>query len=101
MELIDNINKTLALDLKETIKPGSKISIAASCFSIYAYQELKAQLENIEQLQFIFTSPTFTTEKAKIQKQIDALEKKMKSEKQFNRQIEIKAEIKKLEEMIK
>lgn len=68
MELIDNINKTLASDLKETIKPGSKISIAASCFSIYAYQELKEQLENIESLQFIFTSPTFTTEKAKKEK---------------------------------
>ena len=68
MELIDNINKTLASDLKETIKPGSKISIPASCFSIYAYQELKEQLENIESLQFIFTSPTFTTEKAKKEK---------------------------------
>ena len=39
-------------------------------------------------------------EKGKIQKQIDALRKKMKNEKQFNRQIEIKAEIKKLENMI-
>ena len=68
MELIDNVNKTLASDLKETIKPGSKISIAASCFSIYAYQELKDQLENIESLKFIFTSPTFTTEKAKKEK---------------------------------
>ena len=68
MELIDNINKTLASDLKETIKANSKIAIAASCFSIYAYQELKEQLEGIDQLQFIFTSPTFTTEKAKKEK---------------------------------
>lgn len=44
---------------------------------------------------------TSNIEKAKIQKQIDALKKKMKSEKQFNRQIEIKAEIKKLEEMVR
>ena len=44
---------------------------------------------------------TSNIEKAKIQKQIDALKKKMKNEKQFNRQIEIKAEIRKLEEMIK
>ena len=65
MELIDNINKTLAQDLKQNIKINSKVSIAASCFSIYAYQELKMQLEEIEQLRFIFTSPTFTTEKAK------------------------------------
>lgn len=43
---------------------------------------------------------TSNIEKAKIQKQIDVLKKKMKSEKQFNRQIEIKAEIKKLEAMI-
>ncbi len=44
---------------------------------------------------------TSNIEKARIQKQIDALKKKMKSEKQFNRKIEIKAEIKKLEELIK
>lgn len=43
---------------------------------------------------------TSNIEKTKIQKQIDALEKKMKSEKQFNRQIEIKAEIKKLEKLL-
>lgn len=43
---------------------------------------------------------TSNIEKAKIQKQIDALKKKMKNEKQFNRQIEIKAEIKRLEGMI-
>lgn len=43
---------------------------------------------------------TSNIEKAKIQKQIDALKKKMKNEKQFNRQIEIKTEIKNLEEMI-
>ena len=41
MELIDNINKTLASDLKETIKPNSKISIAASCFSILCLPGIK------------------------------------------------------------
>ena len=45
------------------IKPESKISIAASCFSIYAFQELKEQLKDIKELRFIFTSPTFTTDK--------------------------------------
>lgn len=37
----------------------------------------------------------------KLQKEIDVLKKKMKNEKQFNRQVEIKAEIRRLEEMIK
>ena len=39
--------------------------------------------------------------KEKLKKEIDVLKKKMKNEKQFNRQIEIKAEIRRLEEMIK
>ena len=65
MELINNTTKTLKNDLSVEIKQGSKVSIAAACFSIYAFQELKEQLSQIEQLRFIFTSPTFVTEKAK------------------------------------
>ena len=68
MEIINNIDKTLKDDFIEEIKSGSKISIAASCFSIYAFQELKKQLKDIEELRFIFTSPTFITEKANKQK---------------------------------
>ena len=45
------------------MKAGSRLSIAASCFSIYAFQELKEALKDIKELRFIFTSPTFTTEK--------------------------------------
>ena len=45
--------------------PKSRLQIAAACFSIYAFQELKENLEGIEELQFIFTSPTFVTEKTK------------------------------------
>lgn len=37
-------------------------------FSIYAFEELKAQLKDIDELRFIFTSPTFVTEKANKQK---------------------------------
>lgn len=68
MELINNTTKTLKDDLSVEIKKGSKLSIAAACFSIYAFQELKKELKGIDELQFIFTSPTFTTEKAKKEK---------------------------------
>lgn len=68
MEIIDNINKTLKSDLVVELKKGSKVSIAASCFSIYAFEELKSQLKDVEELRFIFTSPTFVTEKANKQK---------------------------------
>ena len=63
MELINNVSKTLRDDLMQQIQSGSRLSIAASCFSIYAFQELKEALKDIKELRFIFTSPTFTTEK--------------------------------------
>ena len=68
MELINNISKTLRDDLSVEIQHGSKVSIAAACFSIYAFQELKSQLKDIDELRFIFTSPTFITEKTKKEK---------------------------------
>ena len=68
MELINNITKTLRDDLSVEIKDGSKLSIAAACFSIYAFQALKEQLLGIDELRFIFTSPTFVTEKTKKEK---------------------------------
>lgn len=61
--LIDNVNQTLRDDLTATIKSGSRVSIAAASFSIYAFQELREQLGEIDELRFIFTSPSFVTEK--------------------------------------
>ena len=63
MELIDNKNKILLEDLSAEIKKGSKVSIAAACFSIYAFQALKDQFKELDELRFIFTAPTFSTEK--------------------------------------
>lgn len=37
VEIINNINKTLRDDLSVEIKQGSKLSIAAACFFIYAF----------------------------------------------------------------
>lgn len=68
MEFIDNVHKTLKDDMASTLRSGSKVAIAASCFSIYAFQELKEQLSDISELRFIFTSPSFITEKADKQK---------------------------------
>lgn len=62
MKLIDNVSEKLRDDLSAEIKKGSKVSVAASCFSIYAFQELKKELEGVEELRFIFTSPTFISE---------------------------------------
>ena len=59
MKIFDNVTDIVRDDLIQIIKKGSKVSIAAECFSMYAYNALKKQLENIDELRFIFTSPTF------------------------------------------
>lgn len=64
MKLIDNINSLLGDELKNSLLPGAKLKIAASCFSIYAYEALKQQLEQVDELEFIFTAPTFVEEEA-------------------------------------
>lgn len=68
MKIFDNITDIVRDDLKEKIARGSKVSVAAACFSMYAYKELKSQLEQVEEFRFIFTSPTFIKEKAEKQK---------------------------------
>jgi hypothetical protein len=63
VEIIDNVRHLLKDDLINELRPHAKLSIAAASFSMYAFNELKKQLEGIDSLRFIFTSPTFTTEK--------------------------------------
>ena len=71
MELLDNVNSLWGEDLRKEIRESSKLKIAASCFSIYAYETLKEELEQIQELEFIFTSPTFVPDEAtdKVKKQ--------------------------------
>ncbi|OYW86486.1 helicase, partial [Candidatus Saccharibacteria bacterium 32-49-10] len=60
----DNVSNRVIDDLKTTIRSGSKVDIAAASFSIYAYQLLKKELEQVEELNFLFTGEVFTSEKA-------------------------------------
>ena len=68
VKVFDNVTEIVRDDMVSTISKGSKVSIAAACFSMYAYKELKKQLESVDEFRFIFTSPAFTTEKAAKQK---------------------------------
>ena len=68
LKQFDNLNSKVVDDLKITLKQSSKVSIAAASFSIYAYEALKEELEAIDELRFIFTSPTFSKERASKEK---------------------------------
>ena len=63
MRIIDNVNDLLGDDLKAEITPGSKLRIAASTFSIFAFEALRKELEQVSELEFVFTSPSFMTDK--------------------------------------
>ncbi len=45
--------------LQDKIQSGSKLSIVSAYFTIYAFEELKTQLTNIEVLRFLFGEPRF------------------------------------------
>ena len=74
----------------QTIKKGSKLSIAAACFSMYAYNELRAQLDSIDELRFIFTSPTFVTEKTEKQKREFFIPRRDREQSLYGTEFEIK-----------
>ncbi len=64
MQIIDNINVLLGDELKKDLKRGQRLRIAASSFSIFAFEALRKELQQIDELQFLFTEQTFTAERA-------------------------------------
>ena len=63
-KVLDNVHEKVVDDLKQTIRKGSKVSIAAASFSIYAFEALKKELNSVDEFRFLFTGETFTKEKA-------------------------------------
>ena len=90
MEIFDNVTNIVRDDMEKTIKWNSKVSVAAACFSMYAYSELKKQLESIDEFRFIFTSPTFVTEKAKKQKREFYIPRLTREQSLYGTEFEIK-----------
>lgn len=90
MEVFNNTTKVVRDDLAKTIKNGSRVSVAAACFSIYAYQELRNQLESCEELRFIFTSPTFITEKTPKEKREFYIPRLMREKSLYGTEFEVR-----------
>lgn len=61
----DNRTNILKDDLIKIVKEGDAVSVAASVFSMYAFNELREQLESLDEFRFIYTEPTFAKERAK------------------------------------
>lgn len=61
----DNKTSILKDELVRVIKEGDTVSVAASVFSMYAFNELREQLEALDEFRFIYTEPTFAKDRAK------------------------------------
>lgn len=62
-DFFDNRARIVKDDLVANVAAGDRVAIAASVFSMYAYQELAEQLEGIDELRFVFTSQAFTKQR--------------------------------------
>ncbi|WP_042507431.1 helicase-related protein [Streptococcus ilei] len=87
---IDNRGVRLGDELKKEIKPGSKVKIAAATFSMFAFQQLKEELETIEELKFIFTNPTFVTDETRVGYREYTIPKKEREQSIFGGRYELK-----------
>ena len=90
MKIIDNITYLLRDDLRQTVKKNSKVSVAAACFSMYAYNELKKELEGVDEFRFIFTSPTFIAEKNQKEKREFYIPKLSRENSLYGTEFEVK-----------
>lgn len=90
MEIIDNVHKTLKEDLSIEINKGSKVSIAAASFSIYAFDQLSKELMNVEELRFLFTSPTFIKEEPKKEKREFYIPRREREQNLYGSEFEVK-----------
>ena len=59
-DFFDNRARIVKDDLVSVIGEGDRLSVAASVFSMYAYRELREQLEGLGAFRFVFTSDAFT-----------------------------------------
>ena len=87
---INNTSERLVDDLKSRLSTQSRISIAAASFSIYAFEAMKAELEKVEEVRFIFTSPTFVADKTKKEKREFYIPKLNRERNLYGTEFEIK-----------
>ena len=68
--ILDNRTQGKVIDkLKEDLKSGTKVSIISAYFTIFAYQELRKELNKIDSLRLLFSMPTFVKDKKDINRE--------------------------------
>jgi len=68
-KILDNKFNFVYQELQENIKKGSKLSVISALFSMYAYDNLKKDLNKIDNMRFIYTKPSFLKDNTKESRQ--------------------------------
>lgn len=69
-KILDNKQQGRVIDeLRQGIKNGAKMSVISAYFTIYAYEALKKELADIDELRFIFTTPSYIKQKSDYQRE--------------------------------
>lgn len=69
-KILDNKQQGRVIDeLRQGIKSGAKMSVISAYFTIYAYEALKKELADIDELRFIFTTPSYIKQKSDYQRE--------------------------------
>lgn len=70
LKILDNKQQGRVIDeLRQGIQPGAKLSVISAFFTIYAYEELKKELSQIDELRFIFTTTSYIKQKSDFQRE--------------------------------
>ncbi len=69
-KILDNKQQGRVIDeLRLGLKPGAKLAVISAYFTIYAYEALKKELSGIEEMRFIFTTPSYIKQKSDFQRE--------------------------------
>ena len=69
-KILDNKQQGRVIDeLRTALQPGAKLSVISAYFTIYAYEALKKELSSIEEMRFIFTTPSYIKQKSDFQRE--------------------------------
>ncbi len=69
-KILDNKQQGRVVDeLRLGLRPGAKLSVISAYFTIYAYEALKKELSGIEEMRFIFTTPSYIKQKSDFQRE--------------------------------
>ena len=80
MEILDNTEgKRLVDSLRANLDDEAKLSIISAHFSLFAFGELREELERLDSVRFLFSEPTFIQDMGRVSRDVRRVREKKRS----------------------